>query len=88
MNKKLKLALVALLGFSTACSSVKKAATADKKQNNEEQQVDSTKIYPPRPIRVVMYGVRPPFKMGNQELESPKMEAQKDKSDNKSTSKE
>ena len=53
MDKKLKLALVALLGLSTACSSVKNAPK-DSKKDNKEQIED-------RRIRV-MYGVRPPVK--------------------------
>lgn len=52
MNKKLTLAIVALLGFSTACSSVKNAPATGK----QTHEVDSTLQ---RRI-IVMYGVRTP----------------------------
>ncbi len=58
MGKNLKLAVAALLGFSTACSSVK---TAPKSENGEQpvmlQPADSTSV-PPR--IVAMYGVPNP----------------------------
>ena len=55
MNRKLKLALAALLGFSTACSTVK---NAPKRGTNEsETPTDSVRVVPPI---VVMYGVRTP----------------------------
>ena len=61
MNKKLKLALAALLGFSTACSTVKnapaKGAEEQKQETGSQEVQDSVKV-PPR--IVVMYGVRPP----------------------------
>lgn len=61
MKKKLKLALAALLGFSTACSTVRNAPAKggeEQKQETGSQEVrDSVKV-PPRII--VMYGVRPP----------------------------
>ena len=61
MNKKLKLALAALLGFSTACSTVKnapaKGAEEQKQETGSQEIQDSVKV-PPR--IVVMYGVRPP----------------------------
>lgn len=53
MNRKLKLALAALLGFSTACSTVKKNAQGD----SSEFPADSVKQVPQL---VVMYGTRPP----------------------------
>lgn len=63
MNKKLKIALAALLGFSTACSSVKNTPIkgAEKEQKQEqgqepEQVLDSIV----RPRIVVMYGVPTP----------------------------
>lgn len=58
MDKRLKLALVALLGLSTACSSVKNSPKKAKKDKTEK--VD--------PRVVVMYGVRPP------KAEAPKKE--------------
>ena len=60
MNKKLKLALAALLGFSTACSTVKNAPAKGAEEQKQEIQ-DSVKV-PPR--IVVMYGVRPPGQAG------------------------
>lgn len=63
MNKKLKLALAALLGFSAACSTVKnapaKGGEEQQQQTGSPQVQDSVKV-PPR--IVVMYGVRPPGK--------------------------
>ncbi len=56
MNRKLKLALAALLGFSTACSTVKNASS--KKTDEAAVPADTVKII--HPI-VVMYGVRPPI---------------------------
>ncbi len=56
MNRKLKLALAALLGFSTACSTVKNASS--KKTDDAAIPADTVKIIHPV---VVMYGVRPPF---------------------------
>ncbi len=56
MNRKLKLALAALLGFSTACSTVKNASS--KKTDEAAIPADTVKII--HPI-VVMYGVRPPI---------------------------
>ena len=53
MDKKLKLALVALLGLSTACSSVKNTPKDSKKDKKE--QIEDRRIK-------VMYGVRPPVK--------------------------
>ncbi len=51
MGKKLKFAIITLLGFSTACSSVKKAEkSTDGKQPAEEVA----------PAIKVMYGVRRP----------------------------
>ncbi len=50
MDKKVKLALLALLGFSTACSTVKSGS------KSKEQEVTEIE----RPTTIVMYGVRPP----------------------------
>ena len=60
MNRKLKLALAALLGFSAACTSVK---NAPKEDTAKTQGADTTAVkgYPEFPRRaVVMYGVRTP----------------------------
>lgn len=50
MDKKVKLALLALLGFSTACSTVR---SGSKSREREPAEVV-------RPTTIVMYGVRPP----------------------------
>lgn len=60
MNKKLKLAFAALLGFSAACSTVKNAPARG--EGVPQQEADAPEIRdsvaPPRVM--VMYGVRPP----------------------------
>lgn len=56
MNKRLKLALAALLGFSAACSSVKNAPA--KGETEVANDADTTVMETPR--MVVMYGVRIP----------------------------
>lgn len=56
MNKKLKLMLTALLGFSAACSTVRNAPA--KGEPAPAQDADSTVQELPR--MVVMYGVRAP----------------------------
>lgn len=66
MNRKLKLALAALLGFSAACSTVKKVPS--KGAHDTEVPADSISIV--HPI-VVMYGVRPPVeKVEHRSLDS------------------
>ena len=55
MNRNLKLALAALLGFSAACSSVKNAP----KDKDETSDV-KVEPGPSNPRIVVMYGVRTP----------------------------
>jgi len=55
MNRKLKLALAALLGFSAACSTVKNAPS--KGSGDTEAPADTVRIAPPV---IVMYGVRIP----------------------------
>lgn len=50
MDKRMKLALLALLGFSTACSTVK---SGSKSKDGQEAQIE-------QPTTIVMYGVRPP----------------------------
>lgn len=69
MNRKLKLALAALLGFSAACSTVKN--TPSKKMGDAENPgytVDTAKVSHPV---VVMYGVRPPVQStGHRSLSS------------------
>ncbi|MDE6624339.1 MAG: hypothetical protein K2K30_08145 [Alistipes sp.] len=55
MNRKLKLAAAALLGFSAACSSVKNAPS---RSESEAPAPDTMQLEHPR-VRV-MYGVRVP----------------------------
>ncbi len=55
MNRKLKLALAALLGFSAACSTVKN--TPSKGSGDTKKSADTVRI--DRPV-IVMYGVRIP----------------------------
>ena len=50
--KSIKLAIIALLGFSTACSTVKESSKS-KKEKSEKEEV--------APAIVVMYGVRRPI---------------------------
>lgn len=59
MNRKLKLALAALLGFSAACSSVKKAP---REQGAKPQDADTVVVrgYTGNPRIRVMYGVPSP----------------------------
>ena len=58
MNRRVKLVLAALLGFSAACSSVKQAP----KDTSGQKDADTTLVKEPKqPARIVlMYGVRPP----------------------------
>lgn len=60
MNRKIKLALAALLGFSAACTSVKNAPKEDARQPKDADTA-VVKGYSEFPRRViVMYGVRTP----------------------------
>lgn len=71
INRKIKLALAALLGFSAACSTVRQAPTQGEKPVTdaaqtaapEQQPADTTEVkaQPERPRVVLMYGVRPPL---------------------------
>ncbi len=59
MNRKIKLALAALLGFSSACSTARHAPSKDP----DVRQTDPAPELQPgsdRPRIMVMYGVRPP----------------------------
>ena len=70
MNRKLKLALAALLGFSTACSTVKNASS--KKSDDTAAPVDTVEVS--RRV-VVMYGIRPPVQAtGHRSLSSVQQE--------------
>ena len=55
MGKKIKLALIGLLGFSTACTSVRKS---NRTPQEEPQPVE--RIEQEEPRIMVMYGVRMP----------------------------
>ena len=60
MNKKLKLALATLLGFSAACSTVRNAPAKGEGEQRQEAGAPEVRdsVAPPRVM--VMYGVRPP----------------------------
>lgn len=58
MDKKFRLALLALLGFSTACSTVKSTA----KGEGEEPESPSRQE---QPVTTLMYGVRRPVPLNN-----------------------
>ena len=60
MNKKLKLALATLLGFSAACSTVRNAPAKGEGEQQQEAGAPEVRdsVAPPRVM--VMYGVRPP----------------------------
>ncbi len=65
----MKLALLALLGFSTACSTVKNSAKADKENkeiNSEAAVTGYGEAVDERPQIRVLYGVRPPVPMEEQ----------------------
>ncbi|WP_295936492.1 hypothetical protein [uncultured Alistipes sp.] len=62
MNKKLKLALAALLGFSTACSAVKKTPAEGKDAQTQESDAPVVTDSVDRPQIIVMYGVRGPVR--------------------------
>lgn len=62
--KSIKLAIIALLGFSTACSTVKEGT---KSKKEKEDKVEVT------PAIVVMYGVRRPVEPRT-DVEQPKVE--------------
>lgn len=59
MSKKVKWALLAILGFATACSSVKNSSKGAE-QNNDK---DSTQVEHNLRRIIVMYGVRPPVSL-------------------------
>ena len=65
MNRKVKWALLALLGFSTACSTVRPSSskggeTRDESSRSEDADTPSAQAGRERPRIVLMYGVRPP----------------------------
>ncbi|WP_417014672.1 hypothetical protein [Alistipes sp.] len=64
-NRKWKLAIAALLGFSTACSTVRQAPQQKPASQDETrpQPADTTQVKtrPVPPRIVLMYGVRPPL---------------------------
>lgn len=61
MDKKIKWALLAMLGFATACSTVKNSGKSSEKENEAEP----TRIEDPR--IVVMYGVQSPVPLSEVE---------------------
>lgn len=76
MGKKLKLALIAMLGFSTACSTSKKSAKSNEPgvEPQPSEVIESPRI-------MLMYGVRPPLQVetepeiGEPQTEEPQTEA-------------
>ena len=58
MGKKLNLAIIALLGFSTACSPTKKSRQSAEEPDNSLQPSQSVEVEPS--IRL-MYGVPTPY---------------------------
>lgn len=70
MGKKLKLALIAMLGFSTACSTSKKSAKSNEPgvEPQPSEVIESPRI-------MLMYGVRPPLQVETEpETEEPQTE--------------
>ena len=65
--KSCKLALVALLGFSTACSTVKEAPKSEKEKGKKAETVPSI---------VVMYGVRRPVQPSSEVKKADNIESQ------------
>ncbi len=53
--KNIKLAIIALLGFSTACSTAKEGSKSKNEKNDKDNKVEVA------PSIVVMYGVRRPI---------------------------
>ena len=74
MGKKLKFALIAMLGFSTACSTAKKAQqTQPTPQPDQQPQSVEEEI----PRIKLMYGVPAPYPLGpSVELEPQQQEAE------------
>ena len=61
MNRRVKLAILALLGFSTACSTVKDSPRRDGKACGSDEAPAPDSVERKIPPRIVlMYGVRPP----------------------------
>ncbi len=58
MNRRIKLALLAMLGFSTACSTVRNTS-ADSKKSNQTSEAEAVQTQE-RPRIKVMYGVPNP----------------------------
>lgn len=63
MKRKWKLAVAALLGFSTACSTVRQAPKQPASKDQTKPRTADTTAIKARPVPpriVLMYGVRPP----------------------------
>lgn len=80
MSKKIQLALLALLGFSTACSTVKNGekTTADPKSDKSELSLPAIRV---------LYGVRPPKDI-EQQIEQQVLEKQKEEAAKEAAAKE
>lgn len=74
--KSIKLAIIALLGFSTACSTVKDSS------KSKEEQPEKAEV---TPSIVVMYGVRRPVSPSNEikSVKSPTLEQTPAKTESK-----
>jgi hypothetical protein len=72
MSKRMKLALLALLGFSTACSTVKSGSKSRVEGISSEEVITNDSA--PR-IRV-LYGVRPPENLRPPQSETPPTDEQ------------
>lgn len=78
MNKKLKLTLAALLGFSAACSTVKNTP-AESKGGESKQEAGSAQGSDSIPPRVMlMYGVRAPQPLKSETMPLDQMDEQLD----------
>lgn len=78
MNKKLKLTLAALLGFSAACSTVKNTPAESKggEPKQEAGSVEGGDSIPPRVM--LMYGVRAPQPLKSETMPLDQMDEQLD----------
>lgn len=66
MDRKIKLALLAALGFSTACSTVRNTAKDSKKSDKSATEATQKELHPQI---IVMYGVPNPARPGVNDYE-------------------
>lgn len=72
MGKKMKWALLTMLGFATACSTVKNTA----KGTGSPEEGDSVKVETPERTIRLMYGVQPPVPLEEVERQRAELQAQ------------